>query len=50
MKMPERKSLQGSKLKNWVAEAGEPMSNRRTGLGWSEGTEEKKIVKDVMET
>ena len=26
------------------------MSDRRNGLGWGEGTEAKKIVKDVMET
>ena len=50
MKMPERRSLQGGKSeKNWVAEAWEPMSDRRNGLGWGVGAKAKNFVKDVME-
>ena len=45
-KVPAR----GQTKKNRVAEAWEPMSNRRNGLGWGVFAEAKKFVKDVMET
>ena len=45
MKMPERRSLLGANWKNWGAEAWEPMSNRRNGLGQGEGTKGKNVSK-----
>ena len=40
----------GANWKNWVAEAWEPMNDRRNELGWGKGTEAKNFVKDFMET
>ena len=48
--MPKEGPCKGANWKNWVAEAWEPMCNRRNGLGWGKGTEAKHFVKDVMET
>ena len=48
--MLERRSLQGGELENWVADAWEPMSDRRNGLGWGKGAEAKNFVNNVMET